>query len=152
MKRTKFLTVLCALSGFSAIYGILSGLSSAMSPPDIDSDFLENLIVQLNQFQIPLEGMQLEMNEYYKNLMLNMGNFGAATFLFSGIQAIGVYMMYHRNRIGFALYSLSQVGAACSPVIFGGFNSFGQLSLGVFLTWNLIWIGMYATQVKHFHK
>ncbi len=152
MKPTKFLKVLCALSGFSAIYGVLSGLSSAISPPDVDAAFLENLFEQLRRFEMPIADLQPQMEEYYKNLMLNMGNFGAATFLFSGIQAIGVYMMYHHNRIGFALYSLSQIGAACSPVIFGGFNTFGQISLGIFLVWNFIWIGMYATQIKHFHK
>lgn len=151
-ERPKFLTVLCLLSGFSAAYGIVSGLSSAMSPPEVDAGFLEDMIAQLNQFELPVEGLQEDMNDYYRNLMLNMGNYGAATFLFSGIQALGVYMMYQRNRIGFALYSLSQVGAACSPVIFGGLNTFGQYALAINLIWNFVWVGLFATQIKHFHQ
>lgn len=148
--------MLLALSGFNAIYQVLSGLGTAMSPPDIDfgileqrAEMLDELINGFGKYGETLLELKPQIEEYDKNLMLNLGNLGAATFLFGGIQAIGVYMMYQLNRIGFSLYMLAQIGFAASPAIFGGFNEFGKISFFVFLIWNFIWVGMYATQLKH---
>ncbi len=92
------------------------------------------------------------MESYYRNLMLNFGNYGAANFMFYGIELVGVFLMYRLNRIGFTLYVLSQVGLAATPVIFGNFNTFGLITLGITMVWNGIWVGLYAFQRKHFIK
>ncbi len=151
-KRTTFLRVLCGLSGFSAMYGMLSGASTALSPPEVDAEYLEQLYSQLDQFTVPIEGFKEMVHDYYRNLSLNMGNFGASNFLFSGIQFVGVMLMYRLNRIGFPLYVLAQLGMAFSSAYFGIFNTFGQIVTAFNLIWSLIWIGMYATQLKYFFK
>ncbi len=149
---SKFLRILCSLSGVNAVYGIVSGISTAVSPPDVDDTFIANLFEQLEKYQLPIPDLQDQVKEYYLNLMLDLGNYGAANFLFFAIQLIGVFMMYHLNRIGFTLYTVAQIGLAASPVIFGGFNAFGKITLGMTLIWNAIWVIMYATQIKNFHK
>jgi hypothetical protein len=151
-KRTRFLTVLCFLSGLNAIYGIISGLFGAIAPPEVDQAFIDQLFEQVHQFEIPLEGLKGEMETYYLNLMLSLGNAGAANFLFFGIQLIGVFLMFRLNRVGFALYAAAQIGLAFVPAVFGGFSRFGTAVLIVTLIWNAIWVVMYATQLKHFPK
>ncbi len=148
----RFLRALCFLSGINALYRLVSGMISAISPPDIDQAYIDSLFDRLNQFAIPIEGMPQEMEEYYLNLMLSLGNIGAASFLFYGIEVVGLILMFRLNRIGFLLYTASQLGLAFVPAIFGGFNRFGVTVLIATLVWNAIWIIMYATQLKHFPK
>jgi len=123
-----------------------------LSPPDVDNSFIENLFTQLEKYKLPIPDIQDEVNEYYLNLMLNLGNLGAANFLFFAVQLIGVFMMYRLNRIGFTLYTVAQIGLAASPVIFGSFNAFGKITFGMTLVWSAIWVVMYATQIKYFKK
>ena len=151
-KRTRFLRIICTLSGVNAAYGIFSGIASAMSPPDVDNTFIENLFALIEKQKLPIPELQGEVEEYYLNLMLDLGNYGASNFLFFSVQLIGVVMMYRLNRIGFTLYLAAQIGLAASPVIFGSFNSFGKIVLGMTLAFNAVWVIMYATQIKHFKK
>lgn len=151
-RRTRFLGVLCTLSGVNATYGVVSGIANAIAPPDVDNSYIESLFTQLEKYKLPIPELQEEVKEYYLNLMLDFGNYGAANFLFFAVQLIGVLMMYRLNRIGFTLYTVAQIGLAAAPVIFGGFNTFGKMTLGMTLVWNAIWVIMYATQLKHFRK
>jgi hypothetical protein len=151
-KRTRFLAVICALSTANSVYGIVSGLLNAISPPEVDQKVMDQLFERLARFSVPIEGIQTAVEEYYLNLMLNMGNLGAASFLFFGINLVGVMLMLRLNRIGFVLYLMAQLGLAFTPVLFGGFNLVGQISLSIALFWNGVWIAMYATQLKYFYK
>ncbi len=150
--RSRFLTVLCMLSLLNGIYGMLTGLASAISPVDVDNTFLENLYSQLDALPLSYEEFRGELEDYYLNIMLNIGNLGAANFLFYGIGVVGVMLMYRLNRIGFTLYLVAQLGIAIAPAVFGGFSRFGLISLGVGLTWNAVWVGMYASQRKFFYR
>ena len=123
-----------------------------MSPPDVDNYFIENLSDLINEKKLPMPELQGDVEEYYLNLMLDLGNYGASNFLFFSIQLISVILMYRLNRIGFTLYTAAQVGLAATPVIFGGFNTFGKIILVMTLVFNAIWVIMYATQIKHFKK
>jgi len=123
-----------------------------LSPPDVDNYFIENLSDLINEKKLPMPELQGDVEEYYLNLMLDLGNYGASNFLFFSIQLISVILMYRLNRIGFTLYTAAQVGLAATPVIFGGFNTFGKIILVMTLVFNAIWVIMYATQIKHFKK
>jgi len=122
----------------------------AIAPPDVDQEFIDGFMKQLDQFELPVEGLRDEVETYYLNLMLNMGNIAAANFLFFGIEMIGVILMFRLNRIGFLLYSASQIGLAFVPPVFAGFGQFGTSVLVATLIWNLIWVVLYAFQVKKF--
>ncbi len=142
--------VLCALSTIHSVYGILTSLANAIAPPDVDANFISNLSEQLNKFEMPMEGFAEQMEHYYLNLMLNLGNYSAATFLFFSVQLIAVIQMFRMNRVGFALYGIAQAGLLMATVLFASFNLFGQISFGIAFIWNLIWILLYASQLKHF--
>jgi hypothetical protein len=131
---------------------MLSGLTSALAPPEVDDIFINDLFTQIGKYELPIEDLKDEVESYYLNLMLNFGNYGASNFLFCAIQLIGVVLMYQLNRVGFTLYFTAQIGLALTPAFFGGFNTFGQISLGIALVWNGIWVILYATQLKHFRK
>ncbi len=151
-KRTRFLAIICMLSGLFASYGILSGLVSALSPPEVDSMFIDELLEQINRYELPIQDYSEDVESYYINLMVNFGNYGTAAFLFYSIQLIGVALMYQLNRVGFALYVLAQIGLAAIPVLFGGLNEFSKLIFWATLSWNTVWVIMYATQLKYFRK
>jgi len=127
-------------------------LSTAISPPEVSEEFLQSLYDQINQYPLPIEGLGNQVESYYRNLMLNFGNYGAANFMFYGIELVGVFLMYRLNRIGFTLYLLSQIGLAATPVLFGTLNTFGMITFGLTLLWNGIWVVLYAFQRKHFIK
>lgn len=131
---------------------MISGVMTAMNPPDIDSTYVNSLFEQLGKYKLPIESLQPQVESYYLNLMLELGNFGAANFLFFGIQLVGVQMMYRFNRVGFWLYAAAQLGLAVVPIVFAQWNTFAEIVLGMTVVWNLIWVVMYATQLKYFKK
>ena len=124
----------------------------AIAPLDVDQAFIDSFMERFNQLELPMEGLREDVETYYLNLMLAMGNVAAANFLFFGIEMIGVILMFRINRIGFVLYIASQVGLAFIPAVFGGFSQFGIAILVITLIWNLIWVFIYWTQVKKFPK
>lgn len=150
--RPKTLAILCSLSFLFSVYGLVSSLSAALSPPEVNDEFLQSLNEQINKYPLPIEGLTDQVETYYRNLMLKFGNYGAANFMFYGIELIGVFLMYRLNRIGFTLYMLSQLGLTLTPVLFGSLNTFGMITLGLTFFWNLIWVVLYAFQLKHFKK
>lgn len=123
-----------------------------MNPPDVDSTYVNSLFEQLGKYKLPIESLQPQVESYYLNLMLELGNYGAANFLFFGIQLVGVNMMYRLNRVGFWLYVCAQLGLAVVPIVFAQWNAFAEIVLGMTTVWNLIWVVMYATQLKYFRK
>lgn len=131
---------------------MVSGIMTALNPPDVDSTYVNSLFEQLSKYKLPIESLQPQVESYYLNLMLELGNYGAANFLFFGIQLIGVNMMYRLNPVGFWLYAAAQLGLAIVPIVFAQWNTFGQIVFGMTFLWNLIWVVMYATQLKHFNK
>lgn len=131
---------------------MISGVMTAMNPPDVDSTYVNSLFEQLGKYKLPIESLQPQVESYYLNLMLELGNYGAANFLFFGIQLVGVNMMYRLNRTGFWLYVGAQIGLAAVPIVFAQWNAFAEIVLGMTIFWNLIWVVMYATQLKYFKK
>lgn len=131
---------------------MITGIMTALNPPDVDSNFINSLFDQLGSYKLPIESLKPQVESYYLNLMLELGNYGSANFLFYGIQLVGVNLMYRLNRIGFWLYVTAQLGLAVTPVVFAQWNSFGQIVFGMTIFWNIIWITLYATQLKHFKK
>lgn len=150
--HTQFFKVICFLSLLNASYGIISGVLGAISPPDVDQMYIESFSKQLNSLELPIEGLREEVETYYLNLMLNMGNIAAAKFLFFGIEMIGVILMFRLSRIGFVLYIASQIGLAFIPAVFAGFGTFGTSVLVATLLWNFIWVAIYAVQIRKFPK
>jgi hypothetical protein len=150
--NNQFFKVICFLSLLNASYGVISGILGAISPPDVDQVFIDGFMERLDQFELPMEDLRDEVEMYYLNLMLNMGNVAAANFLFFGIEMIGIILMFRLSRIGLVLYIASQIGLAFIPAVFGGFSQFGSSVLVFTLIWNAIWVIMYQTQVKKFPK
>ena len=150
--QSQFFKVICFLSLLNASYGIISGVLGAIAPPDIDQAYIDGFMEQLDKFELPMEGLREDVQTYYLNLMLEMGNVAAANFLFFGIEMIGVILMFRLSRIGFVLYVASQIGLAFIPAVFGGFSDFGISVLVFTLIWNAIWVLMYWTQVRKFPK
>lgn len=139
------------LSGISAVYGLITGLGGALSPPDVDSGYVDSLLSKLSEFDFP-EELKESIQAYYVNLSIQFGNLSAANFLFYGIQLVGVILMFQLNRIGFILYVGAQLGLAFAPLIFGGSNDFAVLVLIMALLWSGAWIAAYATQLKYFRN
>lgn len=150
-ERPKFLSILCFLSFVNGIYGVFSGLSNAIVPPEVDETTINSMLEILSNLSMPTEDLRMGMEDYIINTMLNAGNLGAATFMLSAISLIGVYQMYNFHKIGFFLYTAAQICFTLSAAIFGGFNSFGLMTLAVHLLWNFIWIGLYGMNYKHLH-
>jgi len=147
--RPQFLMVIGTLSVINGIYGMLSSVVNAIAPPSVDDRTLDDLFERLEGFSVPVETFREDLEVYFLNTLLQMQNIAAASFLFYGLSLFGAIMMLRLQKNGFALYAAAQVGLAVVPAFFGGFNSFGTVSLFMMLIWNGIWIAMYGSQLKH---
>lgn len=129
---------------------MISGLSNAVSPPEVNDQMIGDIFARLEELAVPLEEVRPQLETFLVNTMLNMGNIGAASFLFYGMSLIGVWLMLRANRNGFAVYIIAQIGLAFVPSFFGGLNTLGWANFAVLMVWNGIWIAMYASQRRYF--
>lgn len=149
-KPPSFLKVISTLSMINGAYGMISGLANALSPPDVNDQMIEDIFSRLENFSVPLDEVRPQLETFLVNTMLNMGNIGAASFLFYGMSFIGAWLMLRANRNGFMLYIVAQVGLAFVPSFFGGLNTLGWANFAMLMVWNGIWVAMYASQRNHF--
>ncbi|MBL7983633.1 MAG: hypothetical protein JNM91_01480, partial [Flavobacteriales bacterium] len=79
----------------------------------------------------------------------NARSIGIATIVLSLISLFGVWKMWNLQKQGFWLYLLATIGGLIVPLIFLGFNMLALLSVGMGGLVALIFVILYATQLKH---
>jgi hypothetical protein len=144
-----FLRVLLVLSFIGSGFGLFKGLQDALSKPT--KERVETFMQIIEQVEDTPETTSFKEDwiSYIENENLNIKNFGVARFLFSAISLIGIFLMYRLQRKGFWIYSIAQIFMLSFPIAFGGYSSF-SVSITIlmgFLTF--LFIGMYASQLRH---
>jgi hypothetical protein len=144
------LKVALIFSFIGSSFLMFSGLQDALSTPtqerlDSFKEIFENV-----KDETP-EGQQMIQDSYVfmEQINLNIVNYGATRFMLYAISLIGVYLMYRLKKTGFLVYSIAQVLLLSLPVLFGGYNGFSLGVTFVFSFLTMIFIIIYASQLKY---
>ena len=146
-KRPQFLTVLCilsfigsALAFFGAIWGFFSIKAS--------SAVLENMgNVQGDSFGM-VSGMQETMLKAVENAVPNL----IIGIVCSLLCLYGAIQMWQLKKIGFFIYSFGEIVPAISGFLLGGGGLIGGVGAIVGLLFAVVWIVLYAVNLKHMTK
>jgi len=125
-------------------------LQDAMSRPSqerIDS-FIE-IFSEVKEESPESEIMIDELITYMENLNLNIANYGVARFMLNAISLIGIFLMYRRRQIGFAVYSVAQVLLLGVPLMFGGYSNATLSIIFFFSLFTILFISLFASQLRY---
>lgn len=148
--RPKFLKVLLILSFIGSSWSMITGLSNALSEPNIEREeavlqYIENVEDESAEAQLVIE----DFKSFISNINQNITNYGAVEFMLFAISLIGVYLMYTNRRVGFFVYSGAQIFALSTSIMFGGYNSISLSLTVVYSILTFVFITLYSTQLKY---
>ncbi len=140
--------VLCLLSLVNSAYGAASSLINALARREVNAGMIEETLELIRSFDWPTGPYEEHVESYTVNLMLNMVNVSALSFLFYCLNAIAVYLMLRQQRKGWYLYLLAQMALPFIPALLSGFNPLARMVLLLALIWNGLWVAVYGSQVS----
>jgi hypothetical protein len=149
--RPTLLTVLCILS---FIGGAWSLVSSGMSMTNPMGD-VEKLEAQMEEAmdQMGSDGPVARMLESTMETALRAAEMavpiGATNMGLAVISLLGVWMMWNLRKMGFYLYTLASIAALAVPLYFLGGGLIAMLSIGLGGFISLVFIILYALNLKH---
>lgn len=152
--RPTLLTVLCILSFIGGAWGLISGTMN----------LVQDNTAELAAAQAQMDEARAEMGDEASGMVgglmdgamemaekaaANARSIGIATIVLSLISLFGVWKMWNLQKQGFWLYLLATIAGLIVPLIFLGFNMLALLSVGMGGLIALIFVILYATQLKH---
>ena len=149
-KLPKLLKVILILSFVGSSFNMFSGLQDAMSRPSQERiDSFKEIFEEVKDDSPESEIMIDEIIIYMENINFNIANYGVARFMLNAISLIGIFLMYRRRQIGFAIYSGAQVLLLGVPLLFGGYSNATLSIIFFFSLFTVLFIGLYASQLKY---
>ena len=151
--RPTFLTVICILSFIGSGWGLLSGTMQALAPPD-----LVELQVQMQQAtdgmdqlgsESPFVGLAQGAMEAAMKEAEHARSIGMVEAVLSAISLYGVWLMWNLRRMGFFVYVVAGIAGLAAPLYFLGNNWFALMSLGIGGLFTVLFILLYALNLKH---
>jgi hypothetical protein len=154
-KRPTLLTVLCILSFIAGAWGLIDGARTAFTnkPQEDYAEAKVKMEEAMDQLGDDASGMVKNMMdsamEMTEKAVEHAKPIGYAGIVLSALSLLGVWMMWNLKRTGFWLYLLAAVGALVVPIYFLGGSMTAILSVGFMGLITLIFIVLYATNLKH---
>jgi len=150
-KLPDMLNVLTILTFIGSGLGLITSVWSYVKAPKTYEDTIaaQNQMENAPDFVKKLAGPNMvEMaRKSLDNRMpiLLLGLIGVALCIYGAIQ------MRALRKTGFTLYFIGEVLPVITAFIFIGFGLFSTFSLGITIAFPLVFIILYATQLKHLH-
>lgn len=149
-KSPRLLRIILVLSFIGSSFSMFSGLQDALSTPSQERiDSFKSIFDNVTDESPESKQMIEESFIFMENINMSIVNYGATQFMLYAISLIGVYMMYRRRKVGFAIYSGAQVLLLSLPILFGGYNSFSLGVTFVFAFITMTFIILYASQLRY---
>lgn len=153
--RPTFLTVLCILSFIAGGWGVIGGIIGLASQPDT-----ADLTAQMEQAMEgmdelgednPMAGLAQSMADQAVKAAeaarpMNMANIAIAL-----ISLIGVWQMWNLKKSGFYIYVLASLAGLAVPLVFLGGGLLALMSVGIGGFIAIVFIVLYALNLKHMH-
>ncbi len=154
--RPTLLTVICILSFIMGAWGIFSGIQNLTVDQTAALDKarmeMEQARADLGDQAGGLPGQMLDSAmELAEKTAENAKPIGISTIVLSLLSLFGVWQMWNLRKNGFWLYLLASVGGLISTVYFLGGSMMAIFSMGVAGFFSLVFIVLYAVNLKHMH-
>lgn len=151
--RPTLLTVLCILSFIAGAWAVISGLMSLTASPDTEAlrqqmDQAMEGVEELGD-DSPMAGFAQGMAEQAMKAAEAARPMGIANMIIALISIFGVWQMWNLKKTGFWIYVLASVAGLAVPMIFLGGGLLAVMSVGVGGFISLIFIILYALNLKH---
>lgn len=148
--RPTLLTVICILSFLFGAYSLVTGvIGSFHETTDEDRALVEQKMAEAQQQAPGMEAMMDSMTTGLNNTLehskqINMGGALAAI-----ISLFGVWMMWNLRKTGFWLYLIGVIIGLVVPLYYIGGNIVGFGYVGFFGFISLIFVILYAVNLKY---
>ncbi|MBP8822943.1 MAG: hypothetical protein KBH07_04825 [Flavobacteriales bacterium] len=154
--RPTLLTVICILSFIMGAWGIFSGFQNLVVDQTVALDKarveMEQARADLGEQASGLPGKMLDSAmDLAEKTAANATPIGISTIVLSLISLFGVWQMWNLRKNGFWLYVLSSVAGLATTVYFLGGSMVAILSVGFAGFFSLVFIILYAVNLKHMH-
>jgi hypothetical protein len=153
-QRPTFLTVLCILSFIAGAWGVFGGIQSSFTDkPQRDLEEarteMEEAMDQMGESSGMVANMMESAMELAEKSAENAVTLGYVALLTSLLSLLGVWFMWNLRRMGFGIYVVASLLGLLVPFVFLGFNMMTFIGLGVggFIT--VLFIILYAVNLKH---
>lgn len=154
--RPTLLTVICILSFIMGAWGVFSGIQNLTVD---QAAALEKARVEMEQARADLgdqaSGLPGQMLDSAMILAersaANAKPIGISNIVLSLLSLFGVWQMWKLRKSGFWLYVLASVGALVTTVYFLGGSMIALFSVGFVGFFSLVFIVLYAVNLKHMH-
>lgn len=154
--RPTLLTVICILSFIMGAWGVISGIQNLTVDQTAALDKarteMEQARADLGAQAEGLPGRMLDSAmELAEKSAANAKSIGISGIILSLLSLFGVWQMWNLRKSGFWLYVLASIGGLVVPVIFLGGSMMALLSVGFVGFFALVFIILYAVNLKHMH-
>ena len=152
IQRPTFLSVLCILTFIGSGWGVLSNLFSLFT-----ADLL-NSTVQMEQYSSMMDGMNAgeTLSNYLSSAMTTLQEtfvhareIHVMSLVLSIVSLLGAILMFRLRKFGFYLYTTAQILILFVVPYFVGFNFYVLSTLFASGIFSLLFIILYAVNLKH---
>lgn len=153
-QRPTFLTILCVLSFIGGALGLYNGISTMrMGPEDLTKieEDMAKVSAELGDQSALAIGMMEGTLEMTRKTVENAVPLGSSAIAFSALGLLGVWQMWNLKKKGFILYAAATALGLVSHLIFLGFSGMAIVSLGLGGAISVLFIILYAVNLKHMH-
>ncbi|GAB3549528.1 hypothetical protein [Spirosoma fluminis] len=149
--RSQFLTVLCILTFLSCAVGLVDAVVSFMQTDAVSqTPYIKRTYTPEQQKTLPKQYFEdrASGDEPMPGDTNEIRALSIAQFVYSLLTLIGAVLMFRLRRIGFWVYVVGVLTGIVLPVTLAGFGALNT-SFGVFFS--LMFIGLYALNLKDMH-
>jgi len=154
--RPTLLTVICIISFIVGAWGLYSGIKNLTMDPVAERAKLEQSISeQMTKLGDNANEVTTRMMESAHDIGVkgidNHKPIGIADIILSLISLFAVWQMWNLKKSGFWLYLLATIAGLVVPIIYLGGGLLALASVGVVGFFSLIFIILYAVNLKYMH-
>ncbi|MFT3885973.1 MAG: hypothetical protein QM724_11245 [Flavobacteriales bacterium] len=151
--RPTLLTVICILSLLFAAYSLITGIIGSLhGTSDEDHVLVEQKMAEAQDQLAGNPGMEEMMESMRVGTMNSLDNARSINLggaISAVLSLIGVWMMWNLRKVGFWIYLLATLLGLAVPLHYIGTNVVGFGYVGFFGFISLIFIILYAVNLKH---
>ena len=143
------LKVLCFLSFIGFVYCMAFDSSKFLTYSSYDPDTLIEDSAAYELINQEIDQWSLHKIDVSKKGIQKVSYLFLARSIFDVISLLGVTLMFFKMKLGFSIYSLSQLLYVLLPFVFFGLAAKEIVPLNMMMV-NLIYVALFLTQKKHF--